>query len=218
MQKNLSSPRPQLEGPSWHEPPAETKARQISCAPSCNQSRTEPGAAGVGGLLKRSARKAPNARLPAVAAWRSESVVQLIVVELGAEWPQLSAAQTPGERRVLVQDDGESPAAFAARVGKESLGLLLGGQCLGDVIMACNERLDEQAQGARAELAFTTANALAQARGGSLLLSVSDRNAGRSRPTFSALRSDLGKRWQGAAVETRLCFGDELTANEVERP
>ncbi len=107
----------------------------------------------------------------------------LIIVELGAEWPELELGGAPKIRRVLAQDDLESPAAFALRVGEQLNGVFVRGAALGSVIVACSERLDEHAQGARAELARAAANALAGARGGRLLLSAADRNDGRSRPS-----------------------------------
>ena len=142
----------------------------------------------------------------------------LIVVELGAEWPSLPAEVPPGARSVLAQDDTESPAAFARRVAESVTGLLGRGVSLGSVIIACNERLDELAQGARTELARAAADGLARARGGSLLLWASDRNQGRSRSAFAALRSQLGKEWQAAAVDAKLRFSNDPLQFEGEQP
>ena len=149
---------------------------------------------------------------------QASSEGQLIVLELGAEWPSLSAEFPSSARRVFAQADTESPAAFAVRVGEQLSGLLARGVTLGSAIVACNERLDEHAQGARAELARAAASALAHARGGSLLLAVSDRNDGRSRAAFSVLHSELSKEWQNASVQASLRFGGEPATVEADEP
>ncbi|MES1176298.1 MAG: hypothetical protein ABUL62_18390 [Myxococcales bacterium] len=132
---------------------------------------------------------------------------QLIVVELGAEWP--NPAPTPSARRVLVQDETESPAAFAVRVGEQLNALQGRGIALGSAVLACSERLDQHAQGARVELARAVASSLARQQGGELTLVATDRNDGRSRPALSALVSDLAKEWQSAAVVAKLRFGND---------
>jgi hypothetical protein len=142
----------------------------------------------------------------------------LIIVELGAEWPNLPTSVPPSSRSVLAQDDAESPAAFAWRVAERVTGFSARGGSLGGVIIACNERLDEPAHGARAELARAAANGLARARGGSLLLSATDRNQGRSRAVFAALHRKLCDEWQAAAVDAKLRFGDEPVLLEFEDP
>jgi hypothetical protein len=138
----------------------------------------------------------------------------LIVLELGAEWPsalpaELSAALPNGARRVLAQEESESPAAFAARVGAQLDGLFARGAPLGSAVIACSERLDHSARSARADLARAAAGAMAGGAGGCLLLSASDRNQGRSRAALSALESDLRAEWQSAAVELTLRFANE---------
>ncbi len=93
---------------------------------------------------------------------------QLIVVELGADWPSAALAATSRACRVLVQDESESPAAFAVRVGEQLNGLQARGIALSGAVLSCNERLDEHARGARAQLARAAANSLARHRGGEL--------------------------------------------------
>ena len=134
---------------------------------------------------------------------------QLIIVELGAEWPRLSRSNSPKAQRVLVQDEVESPAAFAVRVREQISGLFARGTALTSAVVACSERLDEHAQGARAELARTVALALAGARGGALLIAVSDRNEGRSRAALTGFTAKLAKEWQGRGVRATLHFGDD---------
>jgi hypothetical protein len=128
---------------------------------------------------------------------------QLIVVELGAEWPSATLVAT-GARRVLAQEDAESPAAFAVRVGEQVNALQGRGIAVRSALLACNERLDQHARGARAELARAVASSLARQQGGALELVATDLNAGRSRPALSALVSDLAKEWQSASVIAKL--------------
>jgi hypothetical protein len=139
----------------------------------------------------------------------------LIVVELGAEWPsvlqaELSSAAPGGARRVLAQEESESPAAFAARVGAQLAGLFARGAALGGAVIACSERLDESARSARADLARAAAGAMAG--GGRVLLTASDRNQGRSRSALSTLESELRAEWQSAAVELELRFANDAAA------
>lgn len=145
------------------------------------------------------------------------SVAQLFVVELGAEWPAALLGSAQGTRRVLAQDEAESPAAFAARVGEQVTGLLARGVALDGAALCCSERLDANAQGARVELARAVASALARGRGGELLVFASDRNEGRSRPVLTGLVAELTKEWASAAVTPRLRFsGDEIDATAAE--
>ncbi len=137
----------------------------------------------------------------------SLSDAQLIVVELGAEWPIAALTSSPSARRVLAQDESEAPVAFAARVGEQLNDLQARGVALGGAVLACSERLDPPAQAARAELARAAASALARNRGGELDLVASDRNEGRSRAALSGLVGELCKEWQSAAVVTTLRFG-----------
>ena len=142
---------------------------------------------------------------------------QLFVVELGAEWPSALLGSSSGARRVLTQEESESPAAFAVRVGEQVTGLLARGIAFGSALLCCSERLDPHAQGARVELARAAASALARGHGGDLLLFAADRNEGRSRPVLSALVGELAKEWQSAAVAARLRFsGDEIDTGEAK--
>ena len=136
----------------------------------------------------------------------SLSEAQLIVLELGAEWPSAALAGAPQARRVLAQDESESPAAFAVRVGEQLNTLQARGVALSHAVLACSERLDPHARAARAELARAAANSLARSHGGDLELVATDRNEGRSRPALSALLSDLSREWQSAAVVAKLRF------------
>ena len=138
----------------------------------------------------------------------------LIVVELGAEWPasEIESARNAKARRVLAQDETESPAAFALRVSEQLSSSFPSGVALGSVVVACNERIDAHAQGGRAELARIAASALGRAGGGSLSFVGCDRNGARSKPVFSALLAEVTRQWQSAGVEAKLSFGESPLA------
>ena len=136
----------------------------------------------------------------------------LIVVELGAEWPCLAETRdAAAERRVLAQADDESPALFGARVSEQLDQLFGRGVSLTNAVIACNERLDEAAQRARADVARLAMGAMAKRRSGGLLLCACDRNSGRSRHALSSLASELGSEWQRANVTASIRFGAEPT-------
>ncbi|MEI9935913.1 MAG: hypothetical protein WDO69_01685 [Pseudomonadota bacterium] len=138
----------------------------------------------------------------------------LIVVELGAEWPtsEIEASRSAKARRVLAQDETESPAAFALRVAEQLGSSFASGVAMASVVVACSERIDEHAQGARAELARNAASALGRAGGGSLCFVASDRNDARSKPALSTLLSDVTRDWQSVGVEVKLSFGQPTLA------
>jgi hypothetical protein len=143
---------------------------------------------------------------------RKSSGGVLIVVELGAEWPSLPESREPAAgRRVLAQEEGEGPAAFVARVAQQIDGLFARGVPLTTAVVACNERLDDTAQRARAELSRSAMGSMAKARSGSLLLAASDRSSGRLRHALSSLASELGSEWQRAQVAAKVRFGDAET-------
>jgi hypothetical protein len=138
----------------------------------------------------------------------------LIVVELGGEWPtsEVEAAQRVKARRVLAQDETESPEAFAQRVADQLGSSFAAGIALGSVVVACSERIDARAQGGRAELARVTAGALGRGGGGSLTFVVCDRNDARSKPVISALLAEVTRQWQSTGVEVKLSFGQSALA------
>jgi len=137
----------------------------------------------------------------------------LIVVELEAEWPSLKELREPaGGRRVLAQAEGESPAAFVTRVAEQIDRLFARGLPLTTAVVACNERLDDGAQRARAELSRAALGVMAKHRAGRLLLSASERSSGRLRHALSALASELGSEWRRAEVAASVRFGEEPLA------
>jgi len=138
----------------------------------------------------------------------------LIVVELGAEWPasEVEVAPRVKARRVLAQDETESPAVFALRVAEQLGSSFPSGIALGSVVVACSERIDAHAQGGRAELGRIAAGALGRAGGGSLTFVACDRNDARSKPAFSTLLAEVTRQWQSAGVEVKLSFGQPSLA------
>lgn len=141
---------------------------------------------------------------------------QLVVIELGAEWPGAALAAGSSARRVLVQDETETPSVFAARVAEQLNALQARGIALSGAVLACSERLDPQARAARADVARAAASWLARHPGGSLELVGTDRNQGRSGPALSALVSELTQEWQSAGVSPKLRFASEH--GEVQNP
>lgn len=133
----------------------------------------------------------------------------LIIVELGAEWPasELDASRSAKARRVLSQDETETPATFAGRVSEELGRSFAKGVTLRTVLVACSERIDVHAQSARAELSRHVASALSRSGGGSLSFVTCDRNDARSKPVFSALVAEVARQWQSSGVEVKLSFG-----------
>jgi hypothetical protein len=144
---------------------------------------------------------------------RKSSEGVLIVVELGADWPSVPEAREPAAgRRVLAQEEGESPAAFGARVADQLDGSFARGVQLATAVVACNERLDDAAQRARADVARTAMGAMAKYGAGSLLLAASERSSGRLRHALSPLASELCDEWQRAGVRACVRFGEERAA------
>jgi hypothetical protein len=140
---------------------------------------------------------------------KRRSTGMLILVELGAEWPEMSELRASG-RRVLSQGEGESPAAFAARVSAQLESLFGRGITLNTTVLACNERLDEAAQRARRELVRGVLGSMAVRRGSHLYLSASERSSGRLRAGLSSLATDLAMEWAGSGLETSVRFGADL--------
>jgi hypothetical protein len=133
----------------------------------------------------------------------------LVAVELGGEWP--AGFETAGAtvRRVLSQEEGESPALFAGRVADEVENAAARGAMLSLAAIACNERADEAALDARRRMARTLLGTMAGFKTGSVYLTASARTSGRLRHALSSLAAELGEEWSSAGVETSVRFGDE---------
>jgi hypothetical protein len=141
----------------------------------------------------------------------------LIVIELGAQWPTLADALGGAERRVLVQLEGEAPAAFADRVTR-SLDTLFGrGVELRRVALACNERVDPAADDARRTLLGLSLGAMAPSHAGQALLTAPPQSSERLRRHLSALAAALRAEWQGAGLDAEADFGREAPSAPTTR-
>jgi hypothetical protein len=145
----------------------------------------------------------------------------LVVMELGASFPEaISNVRTgpllgSGARRVVAQEEGESPAAFSQRVA-EGLEALFGRAVkLSNVAIACNERADEAAQAARRQLAERALGLMASNGGGdgSLYLTAAERSSGRVRHALSALAQDLAQEWRSAGLSATVDFGERRASS-----
>jgi hypothetical protein len=131
----------------------------------------------------------------------------LVLVELGGEWP--SPLSSDGSlRRVLAQNEGETPAAFADRVANGLDGLFGKGVRLETATLACNERLDPAAETARRKILGLALGSMAKHKAGRAYLAASARSGGRLRHALSALARGLFDEWRTAALEVSVDFGD----------
>jgi len=134
----------------------------------------------------------------------------LIAVELGASWPSL--ALEASERRVQVQLEGETPAAFADRVA-QSLDSLFGrGVELYRVALACNERIDAAADQARRTLVGLVLGAMAARHAGQVLLTAPPRSSERLRRYLDVLAAGARHEWHGAGLDVSTDFGREAAS------
>jgi hypothetical protein len=142
---------------------------------------------------------------------KRRSTGMLILVELGADWPEMELRA--GGRRVLSQGEGETPADFALRVSSQLEGLFGRGVSLNTTVLACNERLDDAARHARRELVRAVLGAMPVRRGSHLYLSAAERSSSRLRAALSVLATDLASEWAGSGLETSVRFGDDQGAS-----
>ena len=78
----------------------------------------------------------------------------LVLVELGATWPRSLVESSPyAACRVLAEQEGEGPVAFAARVRTFATSMFPRHVALETAVLACNERADESAVSARRSIA-----------------------------------------------------------------
>jgi hypothetical protein len=114
----------------------------------------------------------------------------LVALEIGAEWPARAvAARGDAVRRVVSQNEGETPEAFAARLGALAGGLFASDVALRGAIFACNERTDSSASLARRAGAALVLERLGPL--GTLVFAAGERAGGRLRHALSALAIDL---------------------------
>lgn len=134
----------------------------------------------------------------------------LVALEIGAEWPEGAVKERPGVfRRVVVQLEGETPEAFAVRLGGLVGKLFASGAPLHDAVIACNERTDPSATLARRTLGALLLERLGPS--GNFVLAASPRAGGRSRHALSALAIDLGP---NASANVTVHFGAESVGAE----
>lgn len=114
----------------------------------------------------------------------------LVVVELGAEWPAW-VSELSGFRRVLTQEEGEAPEAFAARARRTERSLFPRGVAKKTLALLCNERTDSAAMTSRAAIV----GHLLEGRGGAgqAFFAANARASGRVRSALSSLVTDLGQ-------------------------
>ena len=148
---------------------------------------------------------------------KSNGTGVLIVVELGADWPSWALTGS-GTRRVLAQIDGEMPAAFAERVATGLDGLFGKGIALAKVALACNERVDSAADGARRQLLGLALGAMAKHQAGKVYLTAAHHSSGRLRHSLSALAQDLHHEWSAAGLQASVEFGEELRSAPTAAP
>jgi len=141
----------------------------------------------------------------------------LVVVELGSEWPSLAAAEASA-RRVVAQQDGETPAAFAERLANGLDGLFGRGVRLQTVVLACNERVDEAAEAARRKVSSLALGSMAKHQSGGVYLTASSRSGGRLRHALSALAQGLFDEWRTAGLQVSVDFGEETRAEQRATP
>jgi hypothetical protein len=133
----------------------------------------------------------------------------LIAVELGAEWPEGLAERAGAVRRVVAQAEGETPEAFAVRLGAVAGRLFPPRVELRDAVLACNERTDPGASIARR----TIGSALLERIGpsGTLMFVAGPRAGGRLRHSLSALAIDLAP---NASANVTVHFDAEQDPND----
>jgi len=139
---------------------------------------------------------------------RADAAGCLIAVELGGEFPSLALAEGTA-RKVVVQHDGETPAAFAERLASGLDALFGRGIRLGSVALACNERLDDAAQNARRTLLGLCLGSMAKHRKGLAKLTAPARSSGRLRQGLSTLAQGLSDEWRTADLDVSVDFGTE---------
>lgn len=132
----------------------------------------------------------------------------LVLVELGGAWPSPTSSDG-AVRRVLAQNEGETPAAFAERVANGLEGLFGKGVRLETATLACNERLDQSAESARRKILSLALGSMAKHKSGRAYLATSARSGGRLRHALSALAQGLFDEWRTAGLEVSVDFGDE---------
>ena len=116
----------------------------------------------------------------------------LVVVELGAEWPSWMS-ELAGFRRVLTQEEGEAPEAFAARARRTERSLFPRGVEKKTVALLCNERTDAAAMTSR----LAVASHVLEGASGRALFAATAGSSGRLRHALSSAVTELGQVHEG---------------------
>jgi hypothetical protein len=149
----------------------------------------------------------------------------LVVVELGGEWPAWlhEHAQAQG-RRVVTQEEGETPSVFAERIADQLETLTMMGVPLSVAALACNERTDATALAARRQIARLFLGVMAKKKRGCMHLTAAQRSSVRLRQALTTLATDLNVEWKRSGLRTDVRFADEMPAlqttaalNKVQR-
>lgn len=134
----------------------------------------------------------------------------MIAVELGADWPEGLPIDRGIVRRVVAQLEGETPEAFAVRLGGLAGRLFSTGVELTGAVVACNERTDPSATVARRSLGAMLLERMGPSA--TLVLAAGARAGGRLRHALSALAIDLAPE---ASANVTVHFGVEREAPEA---
>jgi hypothetical protein len=134
----------------------------------------------------------------------------LIAVELGADWPDGLDIERGVVRRVVAQSEGETPEAFAVRLGGLAGRLFSTGVELTSAVVACNERTDPSATLARRAMGAMLLERMGPSA--TLALAAGSRAGGRLRHALSALAIDLAAE---AAANVTVQFGVERESPET---
>jgi len=113
----------------------------------------------------------------------------LVVVELGAEWPAW-VSELAGFRRVLTQEEGEGPEAFAARLRHTERSLFPRSVSKKTLALLCNERTDAAAMTSRVTIAGHVLDG--RDGGGHAYFAANARAGGRLRHALSNAVEELG--------------------------
>lgn len=130
----------------------------------------------------------------------------LVVVELGAEWPSW-VSELAGFRRVMTQEEGEGPEAFAARARSTERSLFPKSVAEKSVALLCNERTDAAAMTSR----VAVASHFLDGRGsGRAFFAAKSSSSGRLRHALSNVVTELGQAHQGRVA---VRFGSDRDAS-----
>jgi hypothetical protein len=80
---------------------------------------------------------------------------------------------------------------------------------LGKLVLACNERIDAQAEMARRKLSGLALGAMAKQKTGKVCLTASERSSARLRQALTSLSQGLFDEWRTAGLEVKVVVGPE---------